>query len=81
MSKVVSLYGSTVIYDTTPNKDVVETLRDLLQRAESGNINGIAVAVHLSDETSMQYFNGTHSYSIIGRLHSLQDRILELLRS
>jgi hypothetical protein len=59
-----------------PDSDVVEMLKDLLERAEQGTINGIAVAVHFSNETSGKSYCGTHSYSVIGQLHSLQNRIL-----
>ena len=81
MSKVVGLWGQ--LPPPIPgevSQDVVKMLSDLLERAQGGQINGVAVAMHFSDETTNQCYSGTHSYSTIGRLHALQDLILEEMR-
>ena len=78
---VVSLYGSPIINQTEPDLGVVKMLEDFLDRAKQGNINGIAVACHFNDETSGQAFSGTHSYSVVGRLQSLQSKILNELET
>ena len=74
--KVVNLHGHPIKHSIEPDVAVVKMLKDLLERAERGNITGIAVAVHFNDETSGQSYAGTHSYSVVGRLHSLQAAIL-----
>ena len=76
MSNVVGLRGHVPSQVGVINDGVVELLKDLLERAEAGELNGIAVAMHYNDGTSNRCFSGAISYNQFGRLFELQTLLL-----
>lgn len=56
-SKVVTLKGQEFKHDE-PRQDVIEMLRDLLERAESGELRSIVVVGDLSDRHLLKAFGG-----------------------
>lgn len=61
--------------------DVVETLRELLARAESGEINGVAIAYTLPSGTSGTVFTTVRRYQLGGAILMLQGRYQGFLLS
>ena len=61
---------------TKPNKVVIEILKDLLARAESGNIHGIAVIVEHSGY-SASIFSVYDPVKALGELAVLQRDIID----
>ena len=75
-SNVVGLRGIVPSNGKAVDDDVVKMLKDLLERAESGEINGIACALHYYDELSNRCYTGAISFGMIGRLFELQTNLL-----
>ena len=59
------------------NSDVVGILEDLLERAKSGEIHGIAVAAELSDRMSANVFHVHHPVLMLGELSILQRDLMD----
>lgn len=68
MSKVESLFGGPVT-TREPNAICVDTLRDLLERAEAGEIVGVVVAaVHYDGCATFELGGMLGGYSLLGAL-------------
>ena len=77
--KVVGLRGITPPQPGKIDPDVVKQARWLLDAAEAGQIIGLAAAVNWADDAGGNFIAGRVTYSMIGRLHKLQNSILEIL--
>lgn len=73
MTKVVSLNGAALPGERP--EEVVETLRELLGRAESGEISAIAVAyVVANGQAGTVFAGGGKRYALGGAVLALQSR-------
>lgn len=75
--KVVGIRGQMVSQPGKVNEEVVKKAEWLLEAAKAGQIDGVAIALHWSDDAGGEIFAGILGYSIIGRLFSLQQRVLD----
>jgi hypothetical protein len=73
--KVVSLWGDP-IYQGSPDPDVVRELERWLERARTGEVVGIAVAVHFSDGATGSSWGGVISMGVVGQCFGLAQRII-----
>ncbi len=78
-SNVVSLSGQE-IPSGQPVEAVVERAKWLLEAAQSGQINGLAVVLHWSDLSTGAFMAGVKSYSMAGRLSLLLNATLDELK-
>jgi hypothetical protein len=76
MGDVKSLHGAQV-QDGTPNQGCVDKLRDLLERAEAGEITGIALAALHSDNTASSCVAGMIGPSaLLGQLRMAEHDLI-----
>lgn len=79
--KVVSLDGTPIGNPHEPDEDVVTFLRQMLEAAESGEINGVCVAVRHSDGALSSGISGmVGEHGVIGVLEEVKASILALMR-
>jgi hypothetical protein len=69
--KVVGLRGEIVPQAVGVVSDVVKLLEDMLERARSGDVVGVSVAVQHSDECCQWYRAGLSSYRLLGFVHGM----------
>jgi len=75
-SKVVTINGGEAADPRSPRQDVIEELKDLLQRAEAGEIVGVAVVSYYWDGGVAPQINGiTDTYKMAGALQMLVGRL------
>lgn len=67
-AKIVSLSGNPVRAPGEVDPEVVEVCRELLERAESGNIHTIVAVFMEADETVGSRQKGDSSYRLVGML-------------
>lgn len=72
MSNIVSLSGKEVHPPGEVETNVVAELEDLLERARSGEINGIAVITHCADDATGNSLTGVVSWSMLGKIEKLK---------
>lgn len=73
MSNVVPLRGDAVIHPGMEvNPNVVTCLEDLLQRARSGEICGVAVAYQFTDKSTNITTGGEGTRSMVGAIEALK---------
>lgn len=73
-SNVVGIYGDVPVQRAEPNETAINALKDLLERAESGELQGVAVSYLDRD--------GIASYVIAGRICSFSTiGAVEVMRS
>ena len=60
MAQVVSLNGKTALQAKEPSQYLVDFLEEHLERARSGELQGLAVATH--------YHDGGAGWSVVGRV-------------
>jgi hypothetical protein len=75
VSKVVSLNNSE-IRTQEPDPHVVELAKNILARAEAGEIVGLAAVALGNDESTWSFRAGRQNASLIGRLESMKMRIM-----
>jgi hypothetical protein len=80
MSNVVGLRGQAVVDHRVAREEVVAECRDLLERAEAGEIIGVAGVMLYSDESTGYIDAGVATYSMVGRLHGAITQLLERLK-
>ena len=70
VSNVVSISGGGVPEAGQRNDDIVAAVREILERAEAGEIQALAYA-HMNDDSTVGHgFSGdTISYALVGALH------------
>lgn len=56
--KVVTLHGNTAPDPRVPDPDTIAVIEDLLERAEAGEIQGVAAVVAYHDESAGQFAGG-----------------------
>ena len=66
--KVVSLRGSEITLPGEPVPAVVEALEKLLEAAQSGDVQGFAVAVMHADSSTSTRRAGIHGRALVGAL-------------
>lgn len=79
MAEVVGLRGSRITDGRTPDPEVVKLLEDMLERAKSGELTGVAMTVNYFDRATYAKAAGTCSWATIGRLHYLINRSIKAL--
>ena len=63
----------------TTDKDTIEILEDMLERAKSGDIQSIAVAAVTNSAQTLNCFSGDYyPISLIGELRVLEREIIDL---
>lgn len=61
-----------------PRQDMVEMLEDLLQRAKSGELQGVAVAGALSNcRTFNCFLTGGYTMALVGEIHILARDVID----
>jgi hypothetical protein len=78
-SNVVSLSGEE-IPSGQPVEAVVERVKWVLEAAEAGQINGIAVVLHWPDGATGAFMAGVTSYSMAGRLSLLLNETIDAMK-
>lgn len=78
---VTSLHGGE-IPTGEPNAGCVAKLKELLERAEAGDITGIVCAALHNDKTASFSIAGmVGPYSLLGSVEMAKDRLIELMRA
>ena len=78
MGDVKSLYGGPV-RPPGADEDCVRLVRELLEKAESGEITAISAVLHHQDDcTSMNFAGFYHARSMIGALEMLKARMVAI---
>ena len=78
---VASLHGGEIMRGE-PNAGCVAKLRELLERAEAGDITGIVCASLHSDKTASFAIAGmVGPYAMLGSVEMAKDRLIELMRA
>lgn len=79
-SNVISLSGAGVPELGRPNDQIIAHLKDMLERAESGEIQAI-VFVHLNDDctTGHGFAGDVVTYSMVGAMHVRAAMMVECL--
>jgi hypothetical protein len=79
MSNVVSISGDRVPQAGEPNPRLVESLEDLLERARSGEVQGVAYAALDRDNLAHWCCGGlVGCYSVLGALTCLTNRVRQV---
>lgn len=78
MSKVVDLKTKQAIKGAVDDK-VVSLLESALEKAKAGDINGIVMLFHHSDESTSVSNGGSVSFSVVGRLHEMSAYLIQVL--
>lgn len=79
MAKVVSLRGKEILPPGTPRPKVVKLLRELLERAESGDVSAITVVCLHSDDTYSTWHEGRMLYGLVGAIECHKQRIIAVI--
>lgn len=62
-----------------PNQEIIDILKDVLDRAESGNIQSIAIAGVTGNAQTLNVFSGAvEPIALIGELRVLEREIIDL---
>jgi hypothetical protein len=78
-NNVISMRGHLLPPAAEPNSNVVEELERLLEAARAGEIVGLAGAyVHRDKVVSYSYAGAVASYSMLGGLDCLKERLLRI---
>lgn len=76
--KVVSIRtGDEVIPPGEPRLTVIEMCEDLLERAKSGELMGLATARLHSDGSTSSRAEGRNNYALVGTLAGLQQALID----
>jgi len=70
--KVVSLRGEEILPPGEPRPKVIAMLEDYLERARSGDICAVAMAVKFSDGATMFHFEGNLDNAVIGAVERMK---------
>jgi hypothetical protein len=77
--KVVGLRGAIVPQAEPPSPDVIKLLEDMLERARSGDVLGVSIAVQHSDECCQWRRAGLTSYRLLGFVHGMAGQMADEL--
>lgn len=78
-SKIVGLRGQEIADPRVPDRNVIAVAEDLLERARSGEINGIVAVMQYYDTATGMQRAGTVSWSMVGRLEQAKAGLVESL--
>ncbi len=76
MAEIVSLRGNPLPAGNEPVADLVAEIRDLLARAEAGEIIGIAYATLCADKSTGCGLFGYKNRGLVGELAYIQHRTM-----
>lgn len=71
MATVLDMKGKLQPANVAPREDVIRNLETALERARSGNIQGIIMVTDELDGYTGTCRVGVASYSMVGRLHEM----------
>lgn len=75
-NNVVSLSGNAITLPGEVRPAVVELAQEVLQRASSGELQGLAVVMYHSDETYSFWKEGAQSHGMVGALETLKIKMI-----
>lgn len=64
---VIGLHGRLVLEAQPPNEDLIRRVESLLEKARSGEVQGMAGAYLYRDGSTGSLNVGVHSYGLFGR--------------
>ena len=76
-SNIVNLKGTSLACPGYPDKSVIERLKWVLERAEAGEVTGIAYAVLHFDNAVSDGFAGARSIMLVGSIEAMKYRLLK----
>ena len=76
MTKVVNIGDSLALEAGTPNQAVIDQCRDLLEMAESGELQGMCGGLQMSDRSTGTLICGEHTTALIGAIEKSKFRML-----
>ena len=79
MSNVVLINGAATMDPSAPNEAVVEFLEDMLERARSGEVQGVSGAYVNADDSAGSFHFGYISPAQVGSMVLAQKRMAEAL--
>lgn len=75
--KVISIRGEEILLPGVPNDKLITDIQELLEKAKSGEISGLAWAsLHRDDATSYGW-NGKLTRGVIGALELVKYELME----
>ncbi len=78
--KVVSLTGEPLGSPHEPDENVAKFLREMLEAVESGEVNGLCIAIRYADGAYSHGMSGAvGDYGMIGALEASKARVLAML--
>ena len=82
MSKVVAMRGGPVVAEATPNAPVISLLEEYLERARSGDVQGVVFASLHSDDLCSYSCAGAigGSYGLVGAVTMALDNLVAITR-
>lgn len=80
-SNVFALNGHPINPPGVPNPEVVQILKDALERAEAGDLQGIALIGICADDATMWKLCGLVSRGLVGTLEVAKFHLLHALAS
>lgn len=75
MSNIRSLHGAEILPPGEPDPDVVKLAEETLERARSGDVNGIAVVMQHADDATTYQNCGNTTRATIGALEILKHEL------
>lgn len=79
MGDIVSLHGDAITPPGEPVPSVVEWAEELLERARSGEVKGIACAVLFADNATGTSMRGALNFAIVGRMQAMSIELIDHL--
>lgn len=79
MSNIRSLHGAVILPPGQPDQNIIKVAEEILDRARSGDLNGLAYVMHHSDDTTSYEYIGRIDRATIGTLEMLKLRICKLI--
>lgn len=76
---IVSITGNRSVYSGEPDPTTVEMLEDLLERARSGEIQGVIGAMVYRDSTATGFYAGYRCNAMLGALTKKQHQLCAAL--
>ena len=79
MGEIVGLRSKAIVDDRKLIPEVIELAKNLLEMAESGEIDGLSVIAHCHDDSTFSFTQGRASWGVIGRWERLKRHLIEQL--
>jgi len=77
--KVVSMRGGEILPPGEPRPNVIALCEDLLERAKSGDLMALSVAMYHSDDTHCHRHEGRAVYGTIGNIECLKTVVVKMV--